>query len=131
MTRNYLGQGIKYPHEIDELGKIELQNDIQLVRQSIRRILQTKKGSVYMNRGFGSYVDELMFEQNDAILFSLLDTLIADAISEWEKRVRGLSTDIEIDPNDSSKINVRLSYEILSSNEIDSFIWPFYRELKF
>lgn len=130
MARAYLGQGIKYPFEITQFGRIALQNDKELIRQSIRRILETTVGTVFFNRDFGSYIRELIFEPNDSILFSLLDFHVVEAVVKWEKRVESIETVIETNEQDSSRVDVRLTYRILPSNEIDSFIYPFYRELK-
>lgn len=131
MARSYLGVGIKYPYSIDEFGAIELQSDKDLVKQSIIRILSTKKGSVFFNRKFGSYVSELLFEPNDTVLFELLDFHIIEAIEEWEKRVEIISNQIKINELNSKRIDVVINYRILASNEVDSFIYPFYRELKY
>jgi uncharacterized protein len=127
--RDYLGTGIKYPYEINDFGRIALASQKELVQQSISRILLTPVGSNFMNRDFGSRLRDLVHEPNDGVLFSLLNYFISDAIERWEKRVQYIETDFEqIEPD---KIHCIPRYIIRASNEIDSFIYPFYRELKF
>lgn len=77
---------------------------------------------------FGSRLHELVFETNDEVLKDLLAVFIYDAISDWEKRVKYLSTSFEQEDN---VIVCKVEYKILKSNEIDSFVYPFYRELRF
>jgi len=127
--RKYLGIGIKYPIEISSTGAVELNSDVALVRQSIVRILETKKGSVFNNRSFGSDVRDLLFEPNDSILFSLLDYHVVEGIRQSEKRVANVSTEITNNSSESSRVDVKIKYSILASNEVDSFIFPFYREV--
>lgn len=129
-NRKYLGVGIKYPYSIDQFGSIELQSDVALIQQSIIRILDTLVGSQFFNRSFGSYIRSLIFEPNDNVLVSLLDFHVTDAIDKWEKRVETTGVIIESSDTNPSLVNVRVEYRILASNEIDSFIYPFYRELK-
>jgi uncharacterized protein len=127
--RDYLGTGIKYPYEVNDFGRISLASQKELVQQSIYRILQTPVGSNFMNRDFGSHLRELLHEPNDNVLLSLLDYFIGDAISKWEKRVVFIDTAFEVSEPD--KIFCTPRYIIRASNEIDSFIYPFYRELKY
>lgn len=131
MNTNYFGRGIKHPTEIDEYGRVMLSSDKELIQQSIRTILSTPVGSHFFNREYGSHISRLLFEPNDRILVSLLDYFIYDAIDKWEKRVKFIDVSFEQPPRQPELINCRPIYLIRKSNEIDSFIYPFYRELKF
>ncbi len=130
MNRSYLGQGIKFPLSVDNYGKISLQSDLQLVRQSIVRILNTPVGSCFMNRDFGSHIYDLQFEPNDDILKSLLDYFITDAVEKWEGRVELLDVSIYDDAKKPEQVNCSVTYKLKQSEEIDSFIYPFYKELQ-
>jgi phage baseplate assembly protein W len=129
--RNYLGTGLKYPYKVNTYGRVELATENELIQQSILRILQTPVGSTYMNRDFGSHLRELVHEPNDTVLFNLLDYFIREAIETWEKRVSFISTEFEQPEENPGLINCIPTYLIRQSNQIDSFIYPFYRELKF
>lgn len=130
-ARKYLGQGIKHPVVITSKGGVALENDISLVRQSIRRLLNKQKGTRFFNRDLGSWNRLLMFEPNDLIAQSLLQTTITEAIETWEKRVERVNLDFELRVDEPEVIYCRIEYRIKSSNEVDSFIYPFYRELKY
>lgn len=130
MARAYLGQGINHPPVVTELGRIALVNDLELINQSILRILNTPLGSVFRNREYGSKLNELIFEPNDNILIALLDFFVFDSIEKWEKRITPKSIEFNTPDNKPELIEIQIYYEVLGSSEVDSFIYPFYRELK-
>ena len=123
----YLGQGLKYPLQL-EGGSIALNNGIPLVEQSIITILNTPKGSRFFLPEFGSRLKELIFEPNDDVLEDLLRVFIYEAIRDWEKRARFVSVSFtrEVDVT-----YCEIRYSVLPSNEVNSFIYPFYRNLKY
>jgi len=127
----FLGRSFKYPFQPDTKAQIAIVDGRESIRQSIGSILGTPKGTRYFLREYGSDIHLLKFEPNDDILRSLLVTLSADAIFIWEKRVRLLSVAFQDDEENPKvdQINMQIKYEILGSNEIDSFIFPFYREI--
>lgn len=124
--REYLGQGIKFPDRLVN-GKRSLVNDKELVEQSIKIILDTPKGHRFMLPEFGSRLHELIFEPNDDVLKDLMAYFIYEAITTWEKRVQYVKTEFEKPAPDT--LNCIVYYSILQSNEINSFVYPFYRKL--
>lgn len=126
--REYLGQGVKYPTTLVN-GKALLTNDRDLVEQSIKIILSTPKGVRFMLPEFGSRLNELMFEQNDEVLDDLLSYFIYEAITAWEKRVKFVKVEFSRDDSEEATVFCKISYRIIQSNEINSFIYPFYKKL--
>lgn len=124
--REYLGQGIKCPDELVN-GKRTLTNDRALVEQSIKIILDTPRGHRFMLPEFGSRLGELIFEPNDDVLEDLISYFIYEAITTWEKRVQYIKT--EFHRPDPDTLHCEVFYRILQSNEINSFIYPFYRKI--
>lgn len=123
----FLGIAVKHPVDVAN-GKIRLAEGINAVQQSIISILNTPIGSRFMLPEYGSRLHELMFEPNDEVLISMMRLFIRDAISEWEKRVTFDDAQFTISVE---SVEVLLSYKVLNSNEIESFIYPFYRKLKY
>ena len=126
--REYLGQGTTYPTALVN-GKSLLINDRNLVEQSIKIILGTPRGSRFMLPEFGSRLNELLFEQNDEVLEDLITYFIYEALTMWEKRVKFVGVVFKRDQNDESVLYCDIRYRILQSNDIDSFIYPFYKKL--
>lgn len=129
-VRTYLGQGLKFPPEVDSFGRIALENDAELIKQSLAILFSEPVGTELMREQYGSQVRLAMFQPNDAIVLGLLDYFIVDAISKWERRIK--IADIRYDqPIDKPEtINCTIFFIIKQSSEIDSFVFPFYRELK-
>lgn len=125
---SYLGKGEAFPLLPDVSGGVSLLADKELIVQSIKDILGTPKGSRFYVEEFGSDLRLLTFEPQDAILKSLGFFYIAEALFTWEKRIR--VSDIDFQKIDESSCNFIISYRILASNEVDAFVYPFYKELK-
>lgn len=128
--RLYLGQGIKYPFEVDSFGKIALESDAALIKQSLKILFEEPEGTELFREHYGSKIRLCLFEPNDVILISLLDYFINDAILKWERRISLFDIKYRQDPKNISLMMCSLNYIIKKSSEIDSFIFPYYRELK-
>jgi len=124
----FLGRGETFPFQPTPTGEVALIEARELVQQSILDILITEQGSIFAAEEYGSVLHELTFMQNDIVLKSLLVTHIERALNQWEKRIR--VTDITCETVGISQIDVLVTYVILPANSIDSFVFPFYRELK-
>lgn len=124
----FLGKGENIPLKPTSIGEVELIEKNELIQQSILDIITTPKGTIFGVEEYGSLIHRLTFMQNDSILQSLLIYFISEPIFSWEKRVKIVSIDCEI--VDEVKTNVLITYRILASNEIDAFVYPFYKDLK-
>lgn len=127
MKQAYLGKGLSYPTKLVGGSWVHSESK-ELVEQSITTILNTPTGTKFFLPEFGSRLKELIFEPNDDVLEDLLSTFIYEAIRDWEKRVEYVSTSF------TRGVDVTyclITYRILASNEVDSFVYPFYRTLKY
>lgn len=121
----YLGIGMKLPIGLVG-GAAETVSGSLCVEQSIMSILTTPIGSRFFLYDYGSRLDELLFEPNDIVLEDLLRLFIFESLIKWEKRAK--FTDIEFGFSDV-RVDCVIKYKLLPSNEINSFIFPFYRKL--
>jgi len=126
-AESFLGNGLKYPVEVNQFGRIKTVFGRELIPQSIENILQTPLGSRYFLPEYGSKLHKLLFEPNDIIFKNLSILYIKEPLAIWEKRIKVLSVDVDTSERTISK-NL-ITFEVLQSNEIDSFIYPFYRKL--
>lgn len=127
MALEYLGKSFKYPLQQTEVGQIEKVEGLDSIKQSIFVILSTPVGTYFFLEEFGSNLHKLKFEPNDKILESLLRYHVADAINRWEKRAKLL--DVSFQDVGVAQKNIIITYNNKLRNEIDSFIYPFYKEL--
>lgn len=123
----YLGKTIKFPIVINQYGRPDTVEGVETIPQSIEMILKTPKRSRYFLPQYGSDLDLLMFMPNDDILRSLIFTTIFEALDTWEKRIKVL--DITFKFVTEFQLDCHIEYQILKSNEVASFIYPFYTEI--
>lgn len=124
----YLGKSEKIPFKPNSIGEVELIEKNELIQQSILDIITTPQGTIFSVEEYGSLIHRLSFMQNDNVLQSLLIYFVSKAVFDWEKRVQIMSIDCTI--INEVQTNCLITYKILASNEIDAFIYPFYKDLK-
>lgn len=122
-----IGSGIVFPLVIDAKGGIRAETGAELIKSSLRHIFSTPGGTRYFLGEFYSRLPELIEEQNTSITQSLVSFFIKECVTRWEKRIELL--EITQDIVDSHKIVVSLRYKILSTQQEDNFIFPFYKQL--
>lgn len=127
MASDYLGKSFKYPIQPTERGEIEKVEGLESIKQSMFVILSTPIGSYFFLEDFGSNLHKLKFEPNDEILESLLRYNVVESITKWEKRAKII--DISFKNQNESQKNIIITFTNKIKNEVDSFIYPFYKEL--
>lgn len=127
MSLEYLGTGLKYPLQLVD-GKPLTVSGKELVEQSVIDVLENQLGTRFFFAQYGSRLKNLIFEQNDDVLFSLLNVLIFEAVRDWETRIQFIRVDCS---RQDAYVECKIYYRILNSNEIDSFIYPFYTQIKY
>jgi phage baseplate assembly protein W len=126
-VRDFIGNGLIFPIQLDNNGRGILASGFDLIRASIKTILAFKVGSRFFLPEFGSRLEELIEEPNDEVLKNLITTFIVGSIKTWEKRVSQIDAQV-ISINDSS-VQVSITYQIKNSQTVDNFIYPFYKQL--
>lgn len=125
--QKFIGTGITLPLQLVN-GRVPLETGVELIRKSIVMILAWPYGTRFFLNEFGSRVEELLEEPNDDILQNIAQTFIADAISLWEPRVNLVGTNFS--RNDQGNgLDLTLQYEIITTQQIDTFVFPFYRQI--
>lgn len=122
---DYLGVGLEFPLNLVN-GSANLVRDSKLIENSIKDILNTPKGTRFFLPQYGSRLRELTFEPNDDILIDLMNLFIIEAITKWEKRVSVDEVTFDVE---ESVVYCTIKCDILNKNEVDTFIFPFYRKL--
>lgn len=126
--KKFVGQGIVFPI-ILENGKAPIYTGVELVRSSIRIILSWEVGNRFFLPEFASRLETLLFEPNDFLLKQLLNIYVVEALKKWEHRIELLEANIE--DVDFQAIKLNISYKILTTNTVDTFIFPFYRKINY
>jgi len=102
--------------------------DILAIKNSIRNIILTQKGSLPGFPQFGSALGQIIFEPLNSLNESIIQNLISEALDEFEPRVIFESVSISQVPEFNRVIlTVEFSYNVLSelNNLTDSVSIPY------
>jgi phage baseplate assembly protein W len=122
---SYLGTTIEHPIKLLVGGRPVLGQGRVSVEQSIRHLLDTPKGSLFFKPEYGSDLKKLIFRQNDESLWNLLKAFIKEALLQ-EGRIEVLGVSVQAD---GESCLCFISYRFKGMNEINSMVYPFYRNL--
>lgn len=124
---NPYGRGMEYPLRCAN-GSANVVTGLTLIAQSIIQILGIQQGTLPSNPTLGSRLEKILFEPTDAIAIAIGATFIREALLQ-EGRITVRSVRGEIDAYTPSKINFSIEYRVRQTEEIQSVIYPFNREL--
>lgn len=125
-TKEFLGQGLSFPLQTNAKGELALVTGTTDIEQSIAIILGTMPGERVMRPEFGCRAWELVFAPNDAATHSLITYYVEEALKFWEPRIELLSVEARNAPEESGMLVVEIQYEIKSTHDMRSIVYPFY-----
>lgn len=81
------------------------------VNEALKNLLLTGKGERFFSPGFGTDVNRLLFEPMSPILMDMLNSVIRDAVTTFERRVLIDSVQIDASPDENS-VTVTIIYSL-------------------
>jgi len=108
-------KGPGFPLEKGLYGYPRIKEDIELIKDSIKQILLTRKGERVMLRNFGSNLHKLIFEPNDELLKELVRVEVEEAIKEWEPRVEIVKVETE---RIEHEVRVDITFRVIASGVV-------------
>ena len=127
-NQDYIGRSMEYPLLVAN-GSAKVITGNAVIEVAIRRILGIRIGELPHNPAFGSKLYLALFERNNDIAISLCKTYIKEACSIWLRRAQVMSIDTQVGEDNELLFNI--TYKVLATNQIGSFVYPFYRELEY
>ena len=124
--REFLGQGLAFPLQINPRGQISMAVGATDIEQSIRIILGTMPGERVMRPEFGCRAWELLFEPNHTVAQGLMSIYVHEALTMWEPRIAVQSVNAYRDPNQDNAMLVEVTYTIKTTHDQRSIVFPFY-----
>jgi hypothetical protein len=124
---DFLGRGWAFPVGLDVHGRVAMADGEQDIAQAIFMILSTPRGQRVLRPEFGCRIHELTFAPNDANTAGLVIYYVEQALGMWEPRIRIIEVRAEPDPQTPGQLNVHIEYEIKTSHDRRSLVYPFYR----
>ena len=116
INKDNLGNGWKYPLQIDGRGGIALSRHEDDIKESIRIILSTAKGERHMRPDFGCDIHKIVFAPNNATSWGLASHYVEEV----------MEIDPQPDPMDISRLLINIKYRIKATNDERNLVYPFY-----
>jgi phage baseplate assembly protein W len=126
MTSNIIGSGWAFPLKIDAQGGLALTNNRSEVQQAIEIILSTSPGQRVMRSTFGCRLHELVFAPNNSHTAAQARRYVEEALGMWEPRINVLKVEVNTDPADHGRLLIEVEYEMKSTHDRRSLVYPFY-----
>lgn len=96
------------------------------IEQAIHIVLSTSKGERRMRPTFGCDIHSLVFAPANATTFGLMRNYVEEALAMWEPRVA--VREVEVLPtNTDGRVDISVTYEVLSTKDERTLVYPFYR----
>jgi len=125
-NREFLGQGLAFPLQVNSRGEIALARGERDIEQSIRIILETMPGERVMRPDFGCRIWELVFAPRDPTTEGLLIHYVQEALTRWEPRIDVQRIYVGDDPAQDGTVLININYQIKSTHDERSIVHPFY-----
>jgi phage baseplate assembly protein W len=124
--REYIGQGLAFPLQVNPQGGIALASGERDIEQAIRVILSTAPGERVMRPEFGCRIHELVFAPHDAATESLVVYYVEEALAQWEPRIDVQEVDVSADPDRDGALLVEIKYRVKDTHDERSIVYPFF-----
>ena len=124
--REFLGQGLAFPLQVNQRGEIALVRGETDIEQSIRIILETSPGERVMRPEFGCRDKELLFAPRDSNTAGLMAYHVRRALRRWEPRIEVLNVEALPDPDRDGVLLVEVNYQVKATHDERSIVYPFY-----
>ena len=123
--REYIGQGLAFPLQVNPRGEIALASGERDIEQSILIILMTALGERVMRPEFGCRVHELVFAPQNAATESLATYYVKEALDRWEPRV-DVQDVLVLPSRQDGKMLIEIKYQVRDTYNERSIVYPFY-----
>lgn len=130
-TRSFLGRGWSFPPQFDRgVGGVRMLDDEADIASSLHVLLSTARGERIMVPQYGCNMDELVFENLDTRMRTLMADKIESAILYHEPRVELEDVRVEDDPADAleGRVLIGVTYRVKATNSRFNFVFPYYRD---
>jgi phage baseplate assembly protein W len=127
---SFLGRGWSFPPTFDrDAGGVEMLEQEADVASSLHTLLSTAPGERVMVPQYGCNMDELVFENLDTRMRTLMADKIESAILYHEPRVDLEGVHVRDDPEEilEGRVLIGVTYRVRTTNSRFNFVYPYYR----
>ncbi len=117
MSKNMIYSDFNGNFEKTNRRDISIHKNINAIRESIKNIILTPRGSELMDPNFGCGIHDLLFSPNDKITEDIMKDIIKRDLLNYEPRISVKSIKIN---SEDSKIDISVSYFIKETDASDN-----------
>ncbi len=126
MAKDFLGQGWKFPVDVDSTGIIKESSYEEDIREAIWIILGTSKGERVMRPDFGCGIYDFVFDLINISTIGMIETSVREALISWEPRIEVNKVNISTEKAEEGKLLISIDYRVRSTNNEFNLVYPFY-----
>ena len=128
MTRPFLGRGWSFPPAFRLADKtVAMLEEEPDIASSLEILLTTRQGERVMLPSYGCNLDELVFENLDTRLKTLMVDKIESAILYHEPRIELESVKLDDTRELEGMVLIEVVYRVKSTNSRFNFVFPYYK----
>ena len=127
--RPFLGRGWSFPPTFDrDIPGVRMLEQEADVVSSLHILLSTARGERIMVPQYGCNLEELVFENLDTRMRTLMADKVATAILYHEPRIHLEKVTVADDPNEQGRVLIGVTYRVRATNSRYNFVFPYYRD---
>jgi phage baseplate assembly protein W len=124
----FIGRGWSFPPEFNpNSGTVEMLDQEADIASSLGVLLQTPRGERVMLPQYGCNLDELIFENLDTRMKTLMTDKIESAILYHEPRIELEKVTLDDSGELEGVIRIGIVYRVRTTNSRFNFVFPFYK----
>ncbi|SEA48221.1 hypothetical protein SAMN05660964_01686 [Thiothrix caldifontis] len=129
MNQAFIGRGWSFPPNFSRsiAGVTMLEGEADIA-SSLEILLTTRPGERVMLPDYGCNLDELMFENLDTRIKTLMADKVESAILYHEPRIHLEQVNIDASREHEGVVLVEVRYRVKSTNSRFNFVYPYYRD---
>lgn len=128
MDRPFLGRGWSFPPSFDAgNARVEMLEQESDIASSLEVLLGTRPGERVMLPQYGCNLDELLFENLDTRMKTLMADKIASAILYHEPRIHLEKVQLNDSREREGVVLIDIVYRVKATNSRFNFVYPYYK----
>jgi phage baseplate assembly protein W len=128
MTSSFLGRGWSFPPTFNRSNAgVEMLAEEADIASSLEILLSTRPGERLMLPQYGCNLDELLFENLDTRMKTLMADKIESAILYFEPRILLDSVRLREDQQLEGIVLIEIDYQVKTTNSRFNFVYPYYK----
>lgn len=125
--KNFLGRGWSFPIRFNSSSRsVNMSEEEQDIRESLRIILLTQVGERVMRPSFGSLIQESVFSSMDSVSVNRIEDQVKQALLEWEPRINVNDVMVDTENVYDGRLDIQIEYTIRLINVRTNIVFPYY-----